>query len=139
MNFSSLNVSSENGEIPIHTEPLEALCEEVYSGEEVSRDQVVDLIFCSSQTIQRLNNSYRSKDSVTDVLSFPFGDEDYLGEIYICTERAIEQAKEYNFTLEEECSRLFVHGLFHLLGYDHMSEEERHIMESKEQSYYIVN
>lgn len=139
MDFSPLSVSSENGHIPIHIEPLQLLCDEIYNGEEVSLEQSVDLIFCSSQTIQRLNRTCRNKDSVTDVLSYPFGDIDYLGEIYICTERATEQAKEYNFTLEEECSRLFVHGLFHLLGYDHMSDDERNIMERKEQSYFIVN
>lgn len=138
MNISPLNVSSENGDIPIHTEPLEVLCEDIYTGESVPAEQSVDLIFCSSQTIQRLNRTCRGKDSVTDVLSYPFGDDDFLGEIYICTKRALNQANEYNFTLEEECCRLFVHGLFHLLGYDHITEEERNLMESKEQSYYLV-
>lgn len=139
MSFNSLNVSSETGDIPIHTEPLEALCEEVFSGEGVSEDQIVDLIFCSEQTIQKLNRTCRDKDAVTDVLSYPFGDDDFLGEIYICTKRAEEQAEEYNFSLEEECCRLFVHGLFHLLGYDHLTDNERDEMEAKEQSYYIVN
>lgn len=139
MSFTSLVISSESGTIPIHTEPLEVLCQEVFEGEKIPEEQMVDLIFCSEQTIQKLNRTCRNKDYVTDVLSYPFGDKDYLGEIYICTRRAIDQAAEYNFSLEEECCRLFIHGLFHLLGYDHLTDEERDQMEHKEQSYYLVN
>lgn len=139
MSFQTLSVNAESGDIPVHVEPLEALCLQIFLGESVPEVQSVDLIFCSEQTIQKLNRTCRGKDAVTDVLSYPFGDDDFLGEIYICTQRAKEQAEEYNFSLEEECCRLFVHGLFHLLGYDHLTDDERDEMEQKEQSYYLVN
>jgi len=93
------------------------------------------LVFCCEQTIKRLNSDYRKKNSITDVLSFGFDDFDYLGEIYICVPKADEQRKEYGLSLDEEVQRLFVHGLFHLLGFDHESEEERFAMERREKKY----
>ncbi len=117
------------GDIPCHEEPLQTLYDIIAEGEEIDLSQEVSLIFCNEQMIQQLNGDYREKDSVTDVLSFPFNDDDFLGEIYICIERMEEQAKEYNFSVEEECSRLMTHGIFHLLGYDHIEDEEAETME----------
>lgn len=93
------------------------------------------MVLCGKQTIKRLNNDYRKKNSVTDVLSFSFDDSDYLGEIYVCVPKADEQRKEYGLSLDEEVQRLFVHGFFHLLGFDHESEEERFDMERREKKY----
>ena len=93
------------------------------------------MVLCGEQTIKRLNNDYRKKNSITDVLSFGFDDFDYLGEIYICVPKADEQRKEYGLSLDEEVQRLFVHGLFHLLGFDHEFEEERLAMERREKKY----
>lgn len=127
------------GEIPCHEEPLRTLFSTIAEKEEMNQDQEVSLIFCDEMIIQQLNNEYRQKDSVTDVLSFPFNDEDFLGEIYICTERMKEQAREYNFTHEEECCRLMTHGIFHLLGFDHLTEDERIEMEAKERTYFSID
>ncbi len=69
------------------------------------------------------------------MLSFPFGDPDLLGEIYISLQRARVQSKKYGLTYEQEIRRLFVHGLFHLLGHDHHEEAEREAMEFKEHRY----
>ena len=127
------------GDTPCHEEPLRELVSQIFEGENVSEEQEVSLIFCSQEMIKKLNYEYRGKDSVTDVLSFPFNDPDFLGEIYICTDRLKEQAQEYNFTYEEEACRLLTHGMFHLLGYDHIDENDRKIMESKEKEYFIIN
>ena len=134
----TLTITAEDGVALLPLELVTPLFEQIIIGESVSEDRCVDLIFCSEETIKSLNTNYRQKESVTDVLSFPFDEDDYLGEIYICTHRALEQAKKYELTPREECARLFVHGLFHLLGYDHIIEEERLIMEAKEHSYYTV-
>lgn len=69
------------------------------------------------------------------MLSFPFGDPDLLGEIYISLQRARVQSKRYGYTYEQEIKRLFVHGLLHLLGHDHYEVAEREAMEVKEQLY----
>jgi probable rRNA maturation factor len=119
----------------IDEKPLYSLCQEIYLGEGIDENRIIDLVLCGEQTIKRLNNDYRKKNSVTDVLSFGFDDFDYLGEIYICVPQADEQRKEYGLSLDEEAQRLFVHGLFHLLGFDHESEEERLAMERREKKY----
>lgn len=90
------------------------------------------------QTIQDINRDYRQKDEVTDVISFAFLDDDTisypkdmpipLGEIYICRERMYEQAEEYGHGIEREFHFLALHGLLHLLGYDHMTEADEKIM-----------
>jgi probable rRNA maturation factor len=93
------------------------------------------LIFCSDMMIRRLNAAYRKVDRVTDVLSFTFFEPDLLGEIYISLPRAAQQAKEYGVSLDNEIKRLFVHGFFHLLGYDHERSSDRRKMEKMELKY----
>ena len=93
---------------------------------------IFSIVFVDEETIQDLNRKYRNIDKVTDVLSFAFEDNakiDYnsvrfLGEIYICIPRMRNQAKDYGHTEERELGFLVVHGLLHLLGYDHMTKED---------------
>lgn len=90
--------------------------------------------FVDEQEIKELNAAYRSIDRVTDVLSFESGDlhKDlpfvHLGDIIICDTRMREQAIEYNHSVEREIAFLTLHGLLHLLGYDHITEEEERVM-----------
>lgn len=94
------------------------------------------IVFVDNEKIQYLNKNYRDKDRVTDVISFAFEDNEkivynnmrFLGEIYICIPRMIEQANEYGHSEERELAFLTIHGLLHLLGYDHMTKEEEEIM-----------
>lgn len=102
----------------------------------------VDCSLVGEEEIQEINRDYRKIDRVTDVISFAFNDDEaekqialanpeiphMLGEIFICVPRALEQAEEIGNTPERELSFLFVHGLLHLLGYDHMKEEDAKIM-----------
>lgn len=99
---------------------------EGYSGGEVS------VAFVDNQQIKELNNEYRDKNEATDVLSFPIDDE-MLGDIIISTRRAAEQAEEYGHSLKRELAYLIVHGMLHLFGYDHHSEEEKNEMRQKEE------
>ena len=95
-----------------------------------------NIIIVDEEKIHYLNKNYRNKDSVTDVISFALEDEDsfiktdvrILGDIYICLKRAKEQSIEYGHSFLREISFLSVHGLLHLLGYDHMEEDEEKIM-----------
>lgn len=85
----------------------------------------ISLSFVDEAEIQSLNNNFRQKDKVTDVLSFP--DEspaELLGDLVICVQRAQEQADELGHSLKREIAFLFVHGLLHLLGYDHETSLE---------------
>ncbi len=98
----------------------------------------VNLVICSNQKIRRLNRLYRNKDSVTDVLSFPLYNsvkelkkliEVDLGDIYIALPYTKKQAKELKIPLEKEVIFLLIHGLLHLIGYDHeRSEQDEKIM-----------
>lgn len=98
-----------------------------------------NLIFVNQDEIQRINREYRKIDKVTDVISFAnCDDEEFdphskeLGDIFICVNRAIEQAKEYGHSVDREFAFLAVHGYLHLCGYDHMTEEDEKIMFQKQ-------
>ena len=99
-----------------------------------------NVIFVDSNIIHDINKTYRNVDRVTDVISFALEDNKtieldhrLLGDIYICVERAEEQAKEYGHSFLRELAFLTIHGLLHLLGYDHMEKEEEKIMFQKQE------
>ncbi|NLH45062.1 MAG: rRNA maturation RNase YbeY [Acholeplasmataceae bacterium] len=105
----------------------------------------VDITIVSDEEIHTLNRDYRNVDRATDVLSFAL-DEDggepelvggpevhLLGDIIISAETATRQAEEFGHGLEREIVYLAVHGLLHLLGYDHMQEEDKVVMRAKEE------
>lgn len=97
---------------------------------------IFNIIIVDENTIQKLNREYRDKDSVTDVISFALEDDNtfvkteyrILGDIYICLNKAKSQALEYGHSFLREISFLTIHGLLHLLGYDHMEKSEEEIM-----------
>ena len=103
----------------------------------------ISLTLVSLEEIRELNRDYRDVDRETDVLSFPqfecvedmpeFG-ELCLGDVVICLDKVEEQAKEFGHSFERELIYLFVHNLLHLLGYDHMEEEEKKEMRQREES-----
>jgi rRNA maturation RNase YbeY len=100
------------------------------------------LVFTSGRNIKKLNSVYRGKNKVTDVLSFavsdspePFpDDENDLGEIVVCWPEVKRQAKEYDWKIDYEVIRLLIHGLAHLVGYDHenVSQKKAQAMEKFE-------
>lgn len=97
-----------------------------------------NIIFVSKEEIQKINREYRKIDKVTDVISFALCDDkdiiqtDELGDIFICVDRAIEQANEYGHSVTREMAFLAVHGYLHLCGYDHMTPEDEKIMFEKQ-------
>jgi len=98
-----------------------------------------NIIIVDNKKIREINRDYRNKDAYTDVISFALEDYDdiktefrMLGDIYISIDKANGQAIEYNHSLLRELGFLSIHGLLHLLGYDHMKEDEEKIMFSKQ-------
>lgn len=96
---------------------------------------VVNIILVDEDKIQMINKEYRQIDKVTDVISFALEEGEnikfkfrLLGDIYICIPRMKMQAKDYGHSEEREISFLTVHGLLHLLGYDHMNKEDEEKM-----------
>lgn len=119
----------------------------------------VSVTVVDDKEIQEINKTYRNIDKATDVLSFPMyqyekaadfdnlddsafnpeSGELLLGDIVISAEKVTAQAKEYGHSKEREFAFLLVHSMLHLLGYDHMEEEERLVMESKQKEILELN
>lgn len=102
----------------------------------------ISVTFVEAEEIRSLNREYRDNDKVTDVLSFPQFDDlneipDFgeicLGDVVICKERAEEQAEEFGHSFEREIIYLFTHSILHLLGYDHMEDDEKKEMRQREE------
>lgn len=111
---------------------------------ELSKQTEVSVMFTDDESIRKLNFEYRDKDAATDVLSFALNEGDepdivdgpeemLLGDIIISLETASRQAEEYGHSMDRELAYLLVHGMLHLLGYDHMTEEDRTEMRFEEE------
>ncbi|WP_294703071.1 rRNA maturation RNase YbeY [uncultured Fusobacterium sp.] len=101
----------------------------------------MSLLLTGNNEIQVINREYRDKDQPTDVISFAYhetedfdiGPYDTLGDIVISLERVVEQAQEYNHSPKRELFYVLTHGILHLLGYDHIEEEDKIEMRAKEE------
>jgi len=100
-------------------------------------DVVVNVIFIDKKTISQLNSKFRKKRGATDVLTFPYGDEDLFGEIYVCLDIVEENAKRFHNTLERELVEVIVHGILHLAGYDHEYSKENEKEMFEKQTKYV--
>ena len=99
------------------------------------KKSLFDIIFIDDEEMQKLNKEYRGIDRTTDVLSFALNDNKHinpvinsLGDIFISIPKMKSQAKEYGHSEKRELSFLTIHGILHLLGYDHMEKDEEEIM-----------
>ncbi|WP_160686183.1 rRNA maturation RNase YbeY [Clostridium sp. C2-6-12] len=125
--------------------------------EEVNIECEISLLFVDNEEIKAINKETRGIDRETDVLSFPMleyedkkvfkeiykdykfspvdfdGEELVLGDIVLSLEKALEQSREFNHSYEREASYLVVHSVLHLLGYDHMEDDEKSVMRSREE------
>ncbi len=121
------------------------IAKKVLKGENREREKI-SLAFVNKKEIQKLNKKFRGKNKATDVLSFelmkPFdsaqGRQECLGEIVICPEVVKENAQKYSVSIKYEMIKVFVHGILHLLGYDHeKNEKDAEKMEEK-QNFYLL-
>jgi probable rRNA maturation factor len=91
-------------------------------GREVGRGREFAVVVASDAALRQANTRFRGKRSSTDVLSFPDGEQGRLGDILISAHRAQHQAQQYGHRVEDELKLLILHGLLHLIGYDHESD-----------------
>ena len=128
-----------------HIALVEKLLQHAANVLEIEDESEVSITFVTNEAIQEINREYRDKDQPTDVFSFALeelgegetviiaeGMPRVLGDIIISTERTEEQAAEYGHSFERELGFLAVHGFLHLLGYDHMTEEDEKVMFGKQ-------
>lgn len=118
-------------------EIIEDAIKETLLLERKSLNYEISISFVDNEEIKELNRDYRNVDRETDVLSFPLEEEfmistPLLGDIIISAEKALEQSIEFNHSLTREIVYLTVHSTLHLLGYDHMDEDEKVNMRNKE-------
>lgn len=116
---------------------IESVVVESLKVEGLSQDVEVSISFVENEEIKELNREYRGIDEITDVLSFPMDSHivvpiPLLGDIIISMEKTIEQANEFGHSINREISYLIAHSMFHLMGYDHLVEEEKNRMRLKE-------
>lgn len=109
----------------------------------------IDVTLTNPKTIREMNKAHRDIDKETDVLSFPMFEKEEimgvkrveyresLGDIVISIERVKEQAKDYGHSFEREFAYMLVHGFYHLMGEDHIEEEDKKVMREKEE--YVLN
>ena len=138
-------MKGDNMEIDFVYEDEMKLCEENYEEQflkiiettlkhlDIEDDVELSCVLVNDEKIHEINKEYRNIDRSTDVISFALEDNDQfyvegmprsLGDIFISVEHAVAQAQEYEHSLKREMCFLFTHGLLHLLGYDHMNEED---------------
>ena len=110
-----------------------------YEKLENTENTYVSFLITTNDVIQNINSEYRGKDTPTDVISFAYneteniGPFDILGDIIISAEKVTEQAKEYGHSTEREFYYVLCHGMLHLLGYDHIDDEDKKVMREKEE------
>lgn len=136
----------KNNEYEILIEKVVTKCFEIENL--LDKNIYINIILTIPENIRKINKEYRNIDKETDVLSFPMFEkqeiekiiekgnsiQDILGDIIISIERVKEQAIEYNHSFERELAYMVVHGFYHLMGYDHMNEEEKSNMREKEEN-----
>ena len=104
-----------------------------------NKNLYINVILTDPKNIRKTNKKYRNIDKETDVLSFPMFEKDEIPNIEgnipdVLGDIVKEQAKEYGHSFERELSYMVVHGFYHLMGYDHMKEDEKNIMRQKEEN-----
>ena len=136
-----------------HEDLIDRVVDKCFEIENLDENKVyVSITLTTPEEIREINNQFRKIDKETDVLSFPIFEkkdldmlrkngeivdedmpQDVLGDIIISMKKVEEQAKEYGHSVERELAYMIVHGFYHLMGYDHMNEEDKKVMREKEE------
>ena len=132
-----------------YEEIINRVIEQCFKEEKIENSKLyISITLTNPEHIHEINKQYRNVDRATDVLSFPmfekneidekiknndFEHEDVLGDIVISIEKVEEQAKEYGHSFEREFAYMLVHGFYHLMGYDHIEDNDKVIMRKKEE------
>jgi probable rRNA maturation factor len=123
-------IINQQRKIKIETDGFQKFAERAVDAINEAKGKDLTVAFVSDRRIKELNNIFRDKNKTTDVLSFPYEPdrydyletENFLGDIVISVEQAERQARENNLTLDTEIKQLILHGLLHLVGYDHETD-----------------
>jgi probable rRNA maturation factor len=134
-------ISNEQNVWQLNKNEIAQLAEKIMREEKLSENIELSLVFCDDAAIKDLNKQFRNKDEATDVLAFPLPQSSFkeftpmsvlIGDVVISVETAIRQAKEMEHELKKEVTLLLIHGLLHLVGYDHIKSEDKKKMLERE-------
>ncbi|MFD4930619.1 rRNA maturation RNase YbeY [Peribacillus butanolivorans] len=142
----AIDLMDETNEVTEKAQHLvESILQFAAKKENIEKDTELSVTFVDNKRIQEINKEYRHKDAATDVISFALeemGEDEVeiigaemprmLGDIIISIERTKEQAEEYGHSFDRELGFLALHGFLHLLGFDHMTEEDEKVMFTKQ-------
>lgn len=142
----AIDLMDETNEVTEEAQQLvESILQFAARKENIEKDTELSVTFVDNDRIREINKEYRLKDSATDVISFALeemGEDEVeivgaemprmLGDIIISIERTKEQAEEYGHSFDRELGFLALHGFLHLLGFDHMNEEDEKVMFTKQ-------
>ena len=143
--FLQFSTEGDGIKIPVGVRPLiRKCCSAALKKEGICDSCEISVTIVDNETIKQLNSQTRGIDRETDVLSFPLGENgEYevnyatdallLGDIVISLPKALEQAQEYGHSAEREIAFLTVHSMLHLLGYDHIEDDDRVVMRAREE------
>ncbi len=133
-----ININNEQSLKKIDEEKIKKICEHVIINEYKDDDFELNLLITDNERISYFNENYRHKSEPTDVLSFEYGlEESVIGDIVISVETIETQAPLFNNSFEQEFYYILIHGLLHILGYDHVDDEEnKKIMFNKQDEYF---
>lgn len=130
----TINIFNETDQTCPSAEQFQHWTKQVFEHQQTQMDLSIRII--DVDTMAMLNQQFRGKSGPTNVLSFPNDDEfsadNYLGDIAICANVVTGEAKAQNKPLEHHYAHLTIHGVLHLFGYDHIDEQEAHVMETLE-------
>lgn len=141
----NIYISDETGEIgKYYKKDMNVIVTGILKKLQLHDSTEISVLFTDDVNMRAYNRTYRKLDKTTDVLSFPQGfdgDNKVLGDVLISVDTALRQAKTYNVSVESEIERLLVHGILHLVGYDHKKQKEREVMREMENNLieYINN
>lgn len=144
MNTYAVEIQSEVDTTGVDATALTALAERALALESVEGPVELSVLLADDAAVHELNRTYRSTDARTDVLAFAQSEGDafaqphtgvrMLGDVIVSVDTARRQATEYGVALQDEVAHLLVHGILHLLGYDHVAPDEAEVMRSHEET-----
>ncbi len=127
-----IHIIDDNKYITVKSiDEIKKLVSNIFSQLTLPNKTEICITFIDDLQMRDLNNSYRSIDRTTDVLSFP-QDTEFLGDLVVSYPTASKNSKRYKTSIKKELQRLIIHGILHLLDYDHKKKNERDIMRAKE-------
>jgi len=129
-----IKISNLNKKRRIEKKKIEKISRGVFRSFK-KKNALIDITFVSNSRIKKLNKKYMKRNSETDVLSFSLGEKDFVGDVYISSDKAYQNAKRFGTSLKEEIFLYTIHGVLHLAGFGDKTKKEKSIIRKLEKRF----